>query len=536
MNRSRTQVFVVALPLMAGLILTACGGSAATDVAPTEPPSVEPTAVPAVEPTEEIVEEPEPVHLTIALSAESESMDPFFVLQSAGNSVMAAIFDALIDQTYDGSLVPGLAESWELIGDLAIQFNLRQGVQFHNGEPFNAASVEFTINRVLDEETNAPIRSSYASIDSVEVVDDYTVIVHLNDANGSIFDRISNLEMLPPEYVGGADIATIASEPVGTGPYVFVEWVPDDHVTVAKNENFWDGSYKGQPQFATITYRPITEASTRLAELVSGGVDIVQDLLPDQIQSVIDEGLVVTSMPLASHTYFLVDSDDPESPFSDVRVRQAINYAVDIPAIIDALLLGYGDQIGSVIGPSNLGYNPAVEPYPYDPEMALSLLEDAGYADGFAITLDVCTCDRTDLALAVAGQLSEVGIDIEIRELELAQFNDNWIGREQSRMWRARWGGSADPSGIEFIASCTGFITRFCDEEVTALIDAAKATLDQDVRAGYYSEIAVLMHDNPLGIYAWANHTLLGLNPLMEGFQPHVSSEVHPFSATLNVE
>ena len=543
MRTYRSILIIFTVLALVGLILAACSGTPTPTATPaptevpvqTEAPVVTEAPVATEAPVETEAPEPESLtgELVIALSAESESMDPFFVLQQSGGSIMQALFDTLVDQDYDGSLVPGLAESWEIVDDTAIEMKLRGGVQFHNGEPFNADAVKFTVERMLDEEVNSVLRSNFTSITEVEIVDDLTVRLILSQPDGTIFDRLTGLYILPPGYVSEAGISTVASEPVGTGPYRFVEWVPDDHVTLEANENYWDGSFKGQPTFASITYRPITEASTRIAELTAGGVDIIQDLPPDQIQALQDAGLEVVSGVTPNLTYFFVTADDPDSPFSDVRVRHAVNYAVDVQTIIGSLLLGYGDRIASAIGPSNLGYNAAVEPYPYDPDQARSLLADAGYPDGFDIVMDVCTCDRTDLALAVAGQLGEVGITVEVREIELAQFNDNWIGQAQSPMWRARWGTSPDPNSIELFASCEGFINRYCDDEVTALINAAKATLDQDERADLYSQASQLLHDNPVGIYGWANYQLIGLSSRVSGFQPHVSMAIIPFSATV---
>ena len=238
---------------------------------------------------------------------------------------MQAIFGTLVGQDYDGSLVPALAESWEIVDKTTLEFKLREGVQFHNGDPFNAEAVSFSIARVLDEELNSGLRSYFTSIEEVVIVDDYTLRLILNGPDGTIFGRLRSLYILPPGYVTEVGAAGVATDPVGTGPYRFVEWVSGDHVTLEANPDYWDGSFKGQPQIETLIFRPITEASTRVAELIAGGVDIIQDLPPDQIQAIEDAGRVTLSAVTPTLTYFLVTADDPESPFNDMRVRQAIN-------------------------------------------------------------------------------------------------------------------------------------------------------------------------------------------------------------------
>jgi peptide/nickel transport system substrate-binding protein len=463
---------------------------------------------------------PEPKTLTVGLSADAESMDPFFVNQAAGWSVVHALYDHLIDRDFDGNLVPGLAESWTVVTPVTLEFNLRQGVTFHNGEPFDAESVKFSVERMLAKE-EAPNRNKFTSIDSVEIVDAYTVHFNLNKSDGTLFDSLtSRLAMLPPKYMAEVGDEGFAAAPVGTGPFSFVEWVPDDHVTLAANGNYWEGSYKGMPKVATVVVRPIPEDATRLAELQTGGIDIMQDLSSDQIAAVGTAGMIALPDETFQLAYVFFITDDESLPTYDVRVRRALNYAVDVNLIIETLLGGYGSRIGSPIGPGYLGYNPDVEPYAYDPEMAIELLTEAGYPNGFEVTMDISTSDRADTAEAVAGQLAEIGIDVTIREFDIGQYNQNWMDRTQSPLWRARWGNTPDPQSIGLFASCTGWISRYCNEEVTELLNAAQETLDQEERASSYSQASQLMHDDPLAIYLWTSTQIYGLNPRVRDFQP----------------
>jgi ABC-type transport system substrate-binding protein len=203
--------FLVLLITVVGL--AACGGSgpstdepvapAATDVSPAD---VSPTLPPFVG------------TLTVGLSADAESMDPLYVNQAAGWSVVQAVFDHLIDRDFEGNLVPGLALSWTAVGTLTLEFELHQGVTFHNGEPFNAESVKFSVDRILAEE-EAPNRSKFTAIESVEIVDDYTVRFLLNQPDGTLFDSLtSRLAMLPPEYFQEVGVEGFAAVPVGGAP------------------------------------------------------------------------------------------------------------------------------------------------------------------------------------------------------------------------------------------------------------------------------------------------------------------------------
>ncbi|MCP4536662.1 MAG: hypothetical protein GY832_05905 [Chloroflexi bacterium] len=515
MKRIETVLWLLVLLTM----VAACGGG--TEPVPTEEEPVAPAATDVL-PTNvpSPPELPFAGTLTVGLSADPESMDPFYVNQAAGWSVVQALFDHLIDRDFDGNLVPGLALSWTAVGTSTLEFELRQGVTFHNGETFDAESVKFSVERILMEE-EAPNRSKFTAIDSVEVVDDYTIRLLLNQLDGTLFDSLtSRLAMLPPAYFKEVGAEGFVAAPVGTGPFKFVEWMPDDHITLTANEVYWEGSYKGMPKVETVTFRAIPEAATRLAELETGGIDVMQDLSTDQIAAVESAGMTIVADEAFQIAYVFFIADDESFPTHDVRVRQALNYAVDVDAIIENLLGGYGSRIASPIGPGYLGYNPDVEPYQYDPGKALELLAEAGYADGFETMLDATTAGRTDVIEAVAGYLSEVGVQATVQEFELGQFNQNWMDGTQSMLWAARWGNTPDPQSIGLFASCTGWITRYCNEDVTVLLDGAQSTLDQDERVRLYAKASQLMHDDPLAIYLSTSTQVYGLGTRVQGFQP----------------
>jgi peptide/nickel transport system substrate-binding protein len=447
-------------------------------------------------------------------------MDPFYVNQAAGWSVVHAMYDHLLERDFDGSIVPGLALSYTVVGTSTLEFKLREGVTFHNGEPFDAESVKFSVERMLATE-DAPNRNKFSAIKSVEIVDPNTVQLVLSRADGTIFDSLtSRLAMLPPKYFAEVGAEGFAKAPVGTGPFKFVEWVPDDHVTLAANENYWEGSYKGKAEVDTVTFRPIPETATRLGELQTGGVDLVQDVPTDQIAELEADGLVVNPYEAFQLQYVFMIADDPALPTYDVKVRQALNYAVDADAIIENVLSGLGSHIASPIGPGYLGYNPDVKPYPYDPEKARELLAEAGFADGFETKLDITAAEHNNVVDAVVGYLADVGVKATVQEYELGQFNQNWMDHAQSMLWAARWGNTPDPQSIELFASCKGWITRYCDEEVTARLTAAASTLDQDERARLYSEASQLMHDNPLAIYLNTASQIYGLSSAVQNFRP----------------
>ena len=197
--------------------------------------------------------------LVIDTTAEAESLDPALVAQVSGFSIMGSIYDNLVERDYNGALVPMLAESWSFPDPNTIEFKLRQGVTFHNGEPFDAAAVKFSIDRLLDPDLKSPLAGGWPkAFQSVEVVDDNTVRFHLSQPDATIFDALAlSASIVPPNYYSQNSEDFLAQHPVGTGPFMFVESVRDDHTTLTRNPNYWGvDTYKGSPLVSTVIFRP----------------------------------------------------------------------------------------------------------------------------------------------------------------------------------------------------------------------------------------------------------------------------------------
>ena len=237
--------------------------------------------------------------LTVGLSADAESMDPYRVYQNSGFSIMYAIFDTLVTIAPDGTLGPGLADSWTAPDSQTLVLKLHPGVKFHDGEPFDAAAVRFSLYRVadIDPATNKPypvgdgrrlnsaFASNFGSLDHVDVIDSLTVGIHLNRPDSGLLGNLGTLAMLPPQYYAQVGAAGFALKPIGTGPFKFVELVKDDHVTLAANPDYWN-SPRGKALVAKVIFRPIPDAATRISELATGGIQIMEDLPPYQAAQV----------------------------------------------------------------------------------------------------------------------------------------------------------------------------------------------------------------------------------------------------------
>jgi peptide/nickel transport system substrate-binding protein len=481
-----------------------------------------------------------PSTLVIDTTAEAESLDPALVTQFSGNSIMNSVFDSLIERDYTGALVPMLAESWSFPDPSTIEFKLRQGVVFQNGEPFNAASVKFSIERLLDPALSSPLAGGWPkafqlqptpsgpATGSIEIVDDYTVRFHLAQPDATIFDALATSgAMLPPQYYAQNTEDVLSTRPVGSGPFTFVESVRDDHTTLARNPSYWGlDTYKGTPLVPTVVFRPVPDAGTRMADLLNGTADMIFDVSPDDLSTLrgraSDGFQVVTGNASAKLQFVEFMPKKATDPLADRRVRQALNHAVNVEAIVTNLFNGLGTRQSSPILTEALGYDPSVPAYDYNPTFAKQLLADAGYPNGFSTTMDLSSSDNRSEALAVIGQLQQVGVTVQPNTLELATFNTNWTQDKSSDLRFARWGGLQDPAVfLNFTTVCGGYLAdQFaCDKDATTLAQQAATTLDPSVRAGLYSRVARLLNDDPMGIYLANDVSIYGVGPRVSGWR-----------------
>ena len=308
--------------------------------------------------------------LTVGLAAEAESLDPYLDYQNSGISVVNAIFDTLVGITRDGSIgTGGLAESWSFATDTSLVLKLRPGVTFQDGSPFSADDVKFSIDRVKSDALASQLASNYGSVSSVTVVDPLTVRLDLSRPDASLIASLGTLPIVSKAYHDKVGDAGFATHPMGTGPFSFVEWVKDDHLTLTANPAYWPGSWKGWPLVQTVTFRPIPDAGTRVAELTTGGIDVMADLPADDVSLLAGTGASPVYLDDGHHVEIWLNTGgvgagaigsvakDPTpeqkmalEALAKPEVRTALNMAIDRATIIDTLLQGYGSPLTSVFG------------------------------------------------------------------------------------------------------------------------------------------------------------------------------------------
>ena len=356
--------------------------------------------------------------ITVAMQLEPPHLDPTSAAAGAIDSVLYTnVFEGLTRFMGDGSVVPGLAESWEISEDgLTYTFKLREGVTFHDGTTMNAEDVKFTLDRINAEDSANAQKALYAAIFEVNVIDPQTVEVKLSEPNGNM---LFNLAWGDAVIVAPETVEAIKQTPIGTGAFKFENWNQGDKITLTRNDDYWGEA----PALASATFKFISDPTAAFASVMAEDVDVFTGFpAPENIpQFEADPRFQVLIGSTEGET--ILSINNKREPFDNVKVREAVAHAIDRQAIIDGAMFGYGTPIGTHFAPHNPDYVDLAEMSSYDPEKSKALLAEAGFPDGFETTLHLPPPSYARRGgEIIAAQLAEVGIKAQITNVEWAQW------------------------------------------------------------------------------------------------------------------
>lgn len=465
--------------------------------------------------------------LTIDLSSEPATLDPALTYEANGWSIVHSVYDSLLQYDNDGNLELLLADRWEWSSPTTILVGLRPDVSFHNGEPLTSKAVQFSLGHITAKETASQVSANFRVVESFNEVDDLNFELVLSQPAPWLPAQIAAwLAILPPDYATSNDFGR---NPVGTGPYKFEKWLSGESVQLARNEDYFLDGPKGVPIADAVTYRFVSDATTRVADLLSGSAQIAAGVPVDQTTAIEDAGVKTIKQAVSGSAFARIPNT--VEPFTDSRVRIAMNMAVDVQGIVDALLGGNGAPLANLFVPSSIGYDQSLAPYAYDVDTAKKLLADAGFGNGFSTSMDVSALERLEIAQAVAAQLGEAGIDTSVTQKEPAIFNapDQWTGtaKDASVLRLITWRPLFDPyTLLGLMFSNTGFLSRFDDPTIQGLIDAFSTESDIEQRAAIGRELGKEMHDNPAAIYLYSLTAIYGVAPTTPPWSPRADEYV----------
>ena len=452
---------------------------------------------------------------TIAQASGLRTLDPHMHAERVNHIVDDNIHDPLVRRNAKNKLIPWLAESYEIVDEKNWKFQLRKGVKFHNGNPFNARSVKYTIEKRLGSD-KSPRSGDYAPIKNVKILDDYTVVFECSEPYPTLPNILYFAPMVDEKYCEAHDDSYLAKNPMGTGPFRFIEWVKDDRLVLEANEDYWGGA----PHIKKLVWKPAPEVSSRVAGLMSGQLDIVTYVPPQLWESVEKSKRARLSTSIGGRivTVVLHLDQDVYEPLKDVRVRQAMNYAVDKELIVETLLAGKGLPIGQPVGPDVFGHNPSINPYPYDPSKAKALLKEAGYSDGFQIDFDVAKgmgLNDIQVCEAIVSQLKEIGVKANLVVNEWTDFLSRMLERKTNPMHLLSWGGYSTFDAITYLKPLffTGEKWSFYgNPEIDKLVLSAASETDTKKRESIFHKANKILHKECPMIYLYVQPNAYGVS------------------------
>jgi peptide/nickel transport system substrate-binding protein len=475
--------------------------------------------------------------LTIGLTTNVTALEQAYAPERNSGNASWTMFDSLVFPEPDGTFTPALAESWDVSEDgTTYTFHLREGVTFHNGDPFTADDVVFSWETYRQPEVT--YASNWTVADSVEKVDDLTVTVSTTEPNALLLPYIASAWAISPNNYGGVTAEEFAAAPIGTGPFMLEDWVQADHLSVVANPNYWR---EGYPKLERVVFRFLPESATRIAAVQTGEIDIAPRLTSDDVKPLLGApGVTIIRYPVNRSYYVAFNnlSTGIGTPIENPEVRKALAHAVDVDAIIDALFEGYATRSVGFVGPTDLGFDGAT-PVPYDPELAMQMLADAGYPNGF--TMDMACPDGAyshinEVCEAIRGYFDAVGVTGNLNIQEANAYWDDEANKRLPPIFVDSWSNTLSEAYQRIQGGLAQGETyaNWYDPEMDALITEIVQTVDVEDRAALYGELQQMMRDDPPFIYLYYPEAFEAVTTRVQGYAPRAAEQYYLWDVSVN--
>ncbi len=436
-----------------------------------------------------VIQEAEPVGLDLMQSSIQTTM-----------SVCYNIHDTLFLPQEDASVKPALAEKWEKLNDTTWKITLRKDATFHNGEPVNAYAVKFSFERAMDPKFKCPHRGKLSAFKEVKVIDDYTFTISTYKPYApGLYILGYYLPIVPPKYVKKVGDKEYNVKPVGCGPYKLVKWVRGEEIILERYENY----YGPKPAYKRIIFKGVPEEAARIAALLTGEADVISGVPIHQRKKILESGKAYLTPQMGVMHYLGLNTYKP--PFNDVRVRRAMNYAINRELINKALFDGKAILCAGPISPRTFGADPTLKPYPYDPKKAKKLLAEAGYPNGFEARLAYPTymSQIQEQAEAIAADLAKVGVKVKLEPFERAVMWERYKARKH-QMYIYWWDDAPEPD--RYMYSLFHSKSRdyyYKNPTIDALLDLGRMIIDRSERAKVYNMIDRILYEDCPWVYLY---------------------------------
>ena len=441
----------------------------------------------------------EPATVVISQGVDTDTLDPLKHTITPSTNVQHQMFDSLVIHDASGKLIPSLAESFRRVSPTVWEFKLHHNVKFWNGDPLTSADVKFTIEKIKDPKYLSDQVPRVNTIARVEAPNPYTVD-YITTKPAALIPGFPWLTMIvDAKYWNEHGDAYMAEHPMGSGPFVFKSWQKDEEVDMDANPNYWGG----KPAVAHLVWRPIPEAASRVAALKTGASDLITNV-PVQYESQITSGANtrMTTARSARVLYVAFNTFSP-GPQQNKLVRQAFNYAIDVPSIIKNVLGGHGYATATPIPPGFFGYDPKITGYHHDLAKAKALMAKAGYPDGKGIDMILNSPNGrynkdVEVAEALAGQISALGVHCTVKTQEWTTYYALEGQRKLTPMYELGWGNDSYDADntLSSLLDTNGRLSTYGNPDVDKLLEAARFEIDPKKRDAMYADALEKINDD----------------------------------------
>ncbi|MCR1832903.1 ABC transporter substrate-binding protein [Oceanobacillus caeni] len=452
--------------------------------------------------------------IKIAMSTEVDNLDPYISAATDTQSMMDNVFDGLLDTDETGKLIPAIAESYEISDDgLTYTFTLKEGVTFHDGSDLTAEDVIYSYERLSGLNGEEPLSSQFEMIEKIEAPSDYEVVITLKEKNSAFL--AANIRPILP-----ADYEEQSTNPIGAGPFKFKEYQVGQKLTLVRNEEYYD--QQNIPEISEVQFIVMPDPEAAVLAMKSGEIDIILGITP---QGLLQLGDSINTVSGPQNMVQLMALNHDVEPLNDVRVRQAINLAINKDIIIETVADGKGTKLGSNFSPAMDFYYEAGLEDVYAPniEEAKSLLQEAGVPDGFPLELTVPSdySFHVDTAQVIVEQLSQIGIEVNIKPIEFSSWLETVYQNAQYEATVVSFTGKLDPYEIlvRYVSDYRSNFVNYENKNYDELIKKAIAATDMEEMAGYYKEAQRLLTEDAASVYIMDPDRTIAMRNDLEGLK-----------------
>lgn len=502
-QKNRLHFAIISLMLLFSLLLSGCNISSEKKATTTKTAS------------ENEKKTKEGGNVVVAIPQDLDFLDPHLAEAAGTREVLFNVFEGLLKPNNKGELKEALAESYEVSEDgLAYTFHIREGVKFHNGEELTSEDVKYSYEKLAGIKTGKPLYSTFQNVKSIEAPDTKNIIIHLKEKEASFLTAVT-AAVIPAGYEENK------TKPIGTGPFKFVDYQPGQKLVVEKNKDYY---VKGIPYLDQVEFRIIPDPETSFLALQSGEIDIYPRIGTEQQEQL---GAGYTNISAPQNLVQLLALNNARKPFNDRKVRQAVNYAVNTDEIIEGVAIGKGTKIGSNLSPVlEKYYEKSLEnKYATDLEKAKQLLTEAGYKNGFELTITAPSNYpfHVDTAQVIADQLGKIGIKVKIEKVEWGVWLERVYSGRDYQSTIIGLDGKLDPYEIlsRYISTADNNFLNYKNKELDQVLSQARTEIDEEKRISLIKQAQTILTNDAAAVYIMDPNTNVTFKDSIKGYQTY---------------